>query len=230
VLLLANSGGGKEGVGQVGGACAAAEVGPRCVGGTVHAAHGTSLLVQSAAEVADLPTKTVNDIKQKRVYTCKAGRVLTARRRRRNSSSMDDALRPKASQETFISLLNLDPAPMETPPDTEKDLPPLPEHPEGGSEGPRRPPLPASSSSLGLSGSGSRATYFCQCPRRRGLPVPRSVGEYADRGYPVDSIPRAAIFVLHAVYIHDHPPSHDIPRPVGHPLRARLGIVPTPRP
>ena len=95
-------------------------------------------------------------------------RGLTAR-------TMDDrSLRSKASQETFISLLNLDPAPMETPPpDTDKDLPPVPE------EGPRetsgsRPKTdsagPHGTSSLGLSGGGHNYIYFCSYTKPPPLP------------------------------------------------------------
>ena len=77
----------------------------------------------------------------------------------------DKSLHSKASQETFISLLNLDPAPMETPPpDTDKELPPVPEEGHGGdgSDSRSRPDSTGSkgTSSVGLSGSGNSAIYF----------------------------------------------------------------------
>ncbi len=67
---------------------------------------------------------------------------------------MDDkSLHSKASQETFISLLSLEPTPMENPPDAEKELPKS-----------QQPATTASTAtSLGLSGSGHGAIYFCMC-------------------------------------------------------------------
>ncbi|EON95773.1 putative -dimethylguanosine trna methyltransferase protein [Phaeoacremonium minimum UCRPA7] len=68
------------------------------------------------------------------------------------------SLSPKASQETFISLLQLEPEPIETPPATDKDLPPLP---EDAAEDQRAPTVKATSTaSLGLSGSGHGAVYY----------------------------------------------------------------------
>ncbi len=68
----------------------------------------------------------------------------------------DNSLRTMASHETFISLLNLDPTPMETPPDAEKALPPLPEEQQHAGRPATTP------TGLGLSGSGHGAVYFCQ--------------------------------------------------------------------
>lgn len=65
------------------------------------------------------------------------------------------SLRRTPSQETLMSLLQLDPTPM---PDTEKDLPPLPEESSEKSRSIR--PGHARTTSLGLSGSGSGSTYY----------------------------------------------------------------------
>jgi hypothetical protein len=79
------------------------------------------------------------------------------------------SLNSRASQETFISLLQLDPLPIETPPiDREKDLPPLPEETSSSlssrtgtaADGANFTPPPtiagsSTTSTLGLSGSGS---------------------------------------------------------------------------
>ncbi|KAK0717339.1 hypothetical protein B0T26DRAFT_709623 [Lasiosphaeria miniovina] len=81
------------------------------------------------------------------------------------------SLHSKASQDTLVSLVQLDPTPMESP-NVDKDLPPLPEHPEG--EDPGSPPSETSKSrtntsstaattaSVGLSGGGSThgAIYY----------------------------------------------------------------------
>ncbi len=72
---------------------------------------------------------------------------------------MDDkSLNPKASQETFISLLQLDPVPIEPSPDGEKELPSLPE--EGG-EAAAAPKSAGTFAGLGLSGRGYGAAYYC---------------------------------------------------------------------
>lgn len=83
------------------------------------------------------------------------------------------SLRATASQETLISLLQLEPQPM---PDTDKDLPPLPEESSDGtrteadteketarSVGSRDGPGHARTSSLGLSGSGHGSIYYREC-------------------------------------------------------------------
>ncbi|AEO61147.1 hypothetical protein MYCTH_2311026 [Thermothelomyces thermophilus ATCC 42464] len=73
----------------------------------------------------------------------------------------NQSLRSKASEATLLSLMELDPAPMD-PPDTNKDLPPLPQQPDGPAAG-STPSLPSSSPSttaLGLSGSGHGAIYY----------------------------------------------------------------------
>ncbi|KAG6355423.1 hypothetical protein INS49_003385 [Diaporthe citri] len=80
------------------------------------------------------------------------------------------SLRATASQETLISLLQLEPQPM---PDTDKDLPPLPEESSDGTRteadtekdtarsiGSRDGPGHARTSSLGLSGSGHGSIYY----------------------------------------------------------------------
>ena len=91
------------------------------------------------------------------------------------------SLRSRASQATLVSLLELDPAPIESL-DTDKDLPPLPdearEHAgnnnnsnnKSGSASPSTPSFKTSStaSSIGLSGSSHGPVYYCA------LPPPRS--------------------------------------------------------
>jgi hypothetical protein len=84
---------------------------------------------------------------------------------------MDDhhSLRSKASQATLVSLLELDPTPMDSP-DTDKDLPPLPDQADGAPSDSTSSLKPASTStSLGLSGSGHGAIYY-----RAYLPPPTS--------------------------------------------------------
>lgn len=73
---------------------------------------------------------------------------------------MDSAsLNTKASQETFMSLLQLDPTPMEaTRAENEKELPPLPENNEPENSTARSP---GTTSSPGLSGTGHGAVYYC---------------------------------------------------------------------
>ncbi|KAL0937840.1 N2,N2-dimethylguanosine tRNA methyltransferase [Colletotrichum truncatum] len=67
------------------------------------------------------------------------------------------SLRSKASEETLISLLQLDPSPIETPPaDTDKDLPPLPEDTLESSTA----SLKSTSSAPGLSGSGHGLIFY----------------------------------------------------------------------
>ncbi|KZL83711.1 hypothetical protein CI238_07694 [Colletotrichum incanum] len=67
------------------------------------------------------------------------------------------SLQSKPSEETLISLLQLDPSPIETPPaDIEKDLSPLPEDTLENSIG----SLKSTSSAPGLSGSGHSAIFY----------------------------------------------------------------------
>ncbi|AEO64906.1 uncharacterized protein THITE_2111293 [Thermothielavioides terrestris NRRL 8126] len=73
----------------------------------------------------------------------------------------DQSLRSKASQATLVSLLELDPAPMESP-NVDKDLPPLPVQHDGepASESTASLKSSSTSASLGLSGSGHGAIYY----------------------------------------------------------------------
>ncbi|KAK4040382.1 hypothetical protein C8A01DRAFT_46278 [Parachaetomium inaequale] len=72
----------------------------------------------------------------------------------------DQSLRSKASQATLASLLELDPAPMESP-SVDKDLPPLPDHADGTPANSTPSLKPASTpTSIGLSGSGHGAIYY----------------------------------------------------------------------
>lgn len=67
----------------------------------------------------------------------------------------------KASQETMISLLQLDPQPIESPLQ-EKPLPPLPEENVHDSTGSLKSQSTYSTSgSLGLSGGGHGSLYYC---------------------------------------------------------------------
>ena len=80
-------------------------------------------------------------------------------------SAMDtESLRSKASQETLASLLQLDPSPIESP-SSEKDLPPLPEQDEGPEHATK--PRSATTSSVGLSGTGHGAIYYRMPPLNR---------------------------------------------------------------
>ncbi|KAK8074172.1 hypothetical protein PG994_005071 [Apiospora phragmitis] len=71
------------------------------------------------------------------------------------------SLRPKASQETLMSLLQLDPSPMETASLYEKELPPLPEEDLESSRSTIRSRGTANSStSIGLSGTAHGPLYY----------------------------------------------------------------------
>ncbi|KAK1758167.1 hypothetical protein QBC47DRAFT_338965 [Echria macrotheca] len=68
------------------------------------------------------------------------------------------SLHSKPSQDTLISLMQLDPSPIESPtsrPITDKDLPPLPE--EAGDD---NKPLSPTTNGVGLSGNGHGAIYY----------------------------------------------------------------------
>ncbi|OTA96755.1 hypothetical protein M434DRAFT_361411 [Hypoxylon sp. CO27-5] len=71
------------------------------------------------------------------------------------------ALHPKASEETLISLLQLDPTPIDNASIYEKDLPPLPEEASQSSDRSAKSPSPTSTSTLGLSGGGRGPIYYC---------------------------------------------------------------------
>jgi hypothetical protein len=76
----------------------------------------------------------------------------------------DQSLRSTASQATLVSLLELDPTPIESP-NMDKDLPPLPEHADGSpSHSTHSLKSPSTSTSLGLSGSGHGAIYYRTSP------------------------------------------------------------------
>ncbi|OTA58938.1 DUF1691-domain-containing protein [Hypoxylon sp. EC38] len=70
------------------------------------------------------------------------------------------ALHPKASEETLISLLQLDPTPIDNASIYEKDLPPLPEEASQSSGRSAKSPSPTSTSTLGLSGGGRGPIYY----------------------------------------------------------------------
>ena len=81
------------------------------------------------------------------------------------TSVMDNhSLHSKASQATLVSLLELDPTPMDSP-NPDKDVPQLTEQTDG-SVSDSTPSLKTSStaSSLGLSGSGHGPIYYCTSP------------------------------------------------------------------
>ncbi|KAI0844258.1 DUF1691-domain-containing protein [Daldinia vernicosa] len=69
-------------------------------------------------------------------------------------------LNPKASQETLISLLQLDPLPIDNASLYDKDLPPLPEEDQESSSRSTRHTPTSSTSTLGLSGSGHGPIYY----------------------------------------------------------------------
>ncbi|KAI1372490.1 DUF1691-domain-containing protein [Hypoxylon crocopeplum] len=69
-------------------------------------------------------------------------------------------LNPKASEETLISLLQLDPTPIDNASVYDKELPPLPEEASQSSDRSINPPSTASTSTLGLSGSGYGPIYY----------------------------------------------------------------------
>ncbi|GAB1312468.1 hypothetical protein MFIFM68171_02678 [Madurella fahalii] len=71
------------------------------------------------------------------------------------------SLRSKASQDTLVSLLQLDPTPMDSP-NVDKDLPPLPEQADGppSSSTPSLNSSSATTSGVGLSGSGHGPIYY----------------------------------------------------------------------
>lgn len=80
-----------------------------------------------------------------------------------SSHKMDEKTpRHQASQETLISLLQLDPSPIETPPaDTDKDLPPLPEEQQHDDQSASVSSVKTGTSgSVGLSGSGHGSIYY----------------------------------------------------------------------
>ncbi|KAI2470672.1 DUF1691-domain-containing protein [Annulohypoxylon bovei var. microspora] len=69
-------------------------------------------------------------------------------------------LNPRASQETLISLLHLDPSPIDNGSAYDKELPPLPEEASQYSNSSLKSSPPASTSTLGLSGSGRGPIYY----------------------------------------------------------------------
>ncbi|KAI8959384.1 DUF1691-domain-containing protein [Daldinia sp. FL1419] len=70
-------------------------------------------------------------------------------------------LNPKASQETLMSLLQLDPSPIDNASLYEKDLPPLPEEAlESSGYSTKRTPTGSTSTTLGLSGSGRGPIFY----------------------------------------------------------------------
>lgn len=146
------------------------------------------------------------------------------------------SLRATASQETLISLLQLEPQPM---PDTDKDLPPLPEESSDGTRteadtekettrsiGSRDGPGHARTSSLGLSGSGNGSIYYREFFSLSSVRTTKVTTNVAI--YPSD----ANTTVLDLRPVHIHRPAHrehvhNTPR---HPLRARLRGLPPARP
>ncbi|KAI0894231.1 DUF1691-domain-containing protein [Annulohypoxylon nitens] len=69
------------------------------------------------------------------------------------------AINPWASQETLISLLHLDPTPIDNASVYDKELPPLPEEASHSDPSSKSSP-PGSTSTLGLSGSGRGPIYY----------------------------------------------------------------------
>ena len=88
---------------------------------------------------------------------------------RGSTATMDNhSLRSKASEATLVSLLELDPTPMDSP-NIDKDLPPLPgQTDEKLSDSTGSVKSPTTSTGLGLSGNGHGAIYYRTSP----LPIP----------------------------------------------------------
>lgn len=135
------------------------------------------------------------------------------------------SLRRTPSQETLMSLLQLDPTPM---PDTEKDLPPLPEEPSEKARSIR--PGHARTTSLGLSGSGQGSTYYR---------TPYSILTYETIiAYPSDvrktnissSYSHTTILDLRPFHIHRPPFNQHLVDTPNYPRGPLLRVVPPPRP
>jgi hypothetical protein len=95
---------------------------------------------------------------------------------RGSSAVMDDqSLRSRASQATLVSLLELDPTPMESP-NTDKDLPPLQDQADGApADSVSSLTSSSTSTSLGLSGSSHGALYYRTSPFPRRLQQPETL-------------------------------------------------------
>jgi len=144
------------------------------------------------------------------------------------------SLREKASEETLISLLQLDPSPIESPladeaASDEKQL---------GQSSDEDAPVTlkssktgTSTSSLGLSGhAGHGAIYY-----REPLPFPPATPQLDEEPkltfyIPLVSIPHPALLLLHIHRLRLPPPSHNIPHPPRDPVRPGVGSLPPPRP
>lgn len=112
-----------------------------------------------------------------------------------------------ASQETFISLQQIDPSPIESPEyDVDKQLPDLP-----------TPQPPPRSSTLGLSGSGHSSVYYCTFVRT-------CIEKRSDN----DSNTPTKILNLRVRGIHHSPPHKHIVDPPPHTLRPSLRTLPPP--
>jgi hypothetical protein len=94
---------------------------------------------------------------------------------RGSPATMDNhSLRSRASEATLVSLLELDPTPMDSP-NIDKDLPPLPgQTDEKLSDSTGSVKSPTTSAGLGLSGSGHGAIYYRTSPPTPNLPDHRS--------------------------------------------------------
>lgn len=146
------------------------------------------------------------------------------------------SLRATPSQETLISLMQLEPQPIA---DTEKELPPLPEDlyeddkPTARSIGPGH----ARTTSLGLSGSNHGSIYYCEylsfflslhsAPHLH-FSFPRS--KLTILSVSAFSNTHPTLLHLRPLHLHHHPPRQHLPHPSRHPLRPRLRILPPPRP
>lgn len=135
------------------------------------------------------------------------------------------SLRRTPSQETLMSLLQLDPNPM---PDTEKDLPPLPEESSESSRSIR--PGHARTTSLGLSGSGQGSLYY-RTPTRLSILLTLSVClEYLPSLLTNASSSHAhtTILNLRPLHIYRPPPHQHLHNTPNYPRRPRLRVLPPP--
>lgn len=113
------------------------------------------------------------------------------------------------SQETLISLQQLEPSPVESPLDLEKQLPNLP------------PPAPSSRPfGLGLSGSGHGPVYYCK--------ISSSINNYS--AYKNLSNPTSTLLLLRLHNLHNISHHQHLHHSSNNPIRPYLRTLPPPYP
>ncbi|KAK4442566.1 hypothetical protein QBC34DRAFT_499598 [Podospora aff. communis PSN243] len=135
-----------------------------------------------------------------------------------------ESLRTKGSQDTLASLIQLDPSPIESPRlNTEKDLPPLPEH-EDDLE-PSIKPRRQSATGVGLSGSHGAIYYLTRIQRYSSYTFSLFAGLHLATTSIIPlvarSVPSSESYLLLAREIYQTPPSE--PLLVGLPVLAHVG-------